>query len=282
MMTLAIFHSVIRKEEKLIINAAKEKKIKVKLVDIRAEVFNPETYTIDYDIALERSVSTVKGAYATAFLESLGMTVVNSLKVAQNCENKFMTSLILAKADIPIVRFAMAFDLPQALQAVEELGGFPVVLKPSLGSWGRLLAKINDRDSLEAILEHKNILGTPPHKAFYLQEYVRKPGRDIRAFCIDGEVICAVYRKSSHWITNTARGAITVNCPVADELRSLCRKASDAVGGMLLAIDVFETDNGFKINEINHTMEFRNSEEPTGVRISSLIVDYCSSLWNRK
>ena len=282
MIRIAILHSTIRKEEKLIIDAAEEKKIQVKLIDIREEVFNPDTYKIDYDIALERSVSTVKGAYATAFLESLGMAVVNSLKVAQNCENKFTTSLLLARANIPVAKFALVFNPSQAMQAVEELGGFPVILKPPLGSWGRLLAKINDRDSLEAILEHKDVLGTPPQKAFYFQEYVRKPGRDIRAFCVDGETICAIYRESSHWITNTARGATTRNCPVTDELSSICRKASEAIGGGLLAIDVFETDNGFKINEINHTMEFRNSEEPTGVRISNYIVDYCLKLVDQK
>lgn len=282
MFTLAVLHSTIRKEEKLLLEAARARNIKVKLMDIRQAVFDPETFPVDFEIALERSVSTVKGTYATAFLESLGVTVINSLKVTQICENKFLTSLFLKKADIPSVRFAMAFGLDTAIQAVESLGDFPVVVKSPLGSWGRLLAKINDRDSLEAILEHKQILGTPPHKAFYLQEYIQKPERDIRAFVIDGEVICAIYRESSHWITNTARGAVVRNCPLSSELKDICCRASAAVGGGLLAIDVFETDKGLIINEINHTMEFRNSEEPTGVSIAGAIIDYCLKQANRK
>jgi len=278
MVTIAILHSTIRKEEKMILEATRERRIAFKLIDIRQEIFNPLTYRVDYDLALERSVSTVKGNYAVAFLESLGVPVVNSLKVVRNCEDKFLTSILLTQAKIQQPRFALVFSPEQALQAVDEVGGFPVVLKPPLGSWGRLLAKINDRDALEALLEHKDVLGTPPQKSFYIQEYIRKPGRDIRAFVIDGETVCAIYRESDHWLTNTARGARARNCPVSDELSAICSRTSEAIGGGLLAIDIFETDEGLKVNEVNHTMEFRNSEEPTGVSISQLIVDYCLRL----
>jgi len=275
MSTLAILHTTIRLEEKLIKEAAEKRGVSIKLIDLRSEVFNPTSFRADFDIALERSVSTVKGDYAVMFLESMGVPVVNPSAVARNCEDKFRTSLVLARAGVPTPKFALVFDLDQALRAVEELGGFPVVLKPPLGSWGRLLAKVNDRDSLEALLEHKDVLGTPPQKAYYLQEFVRKPGRDIRAFVVGGEAICAIYRESSHWITNTARGGVARNCPVTAELQTTCEQAAAAVGGGVLAIDIFETPEGLSVNEINHTMEFKNSEAPTGVSISGAVVDYC-------
>jgi len=274
-MILAILHSTIRKEEKLIADAAGKKNIRVKLIDIRDLIFNLATYAEEFDIALERSVSTVKGTYAVEFLESLGKKVVNSLAVTRNCIDKFTTSLLLERAGIPTPSFSLVFSLPQAAQAVEEMGGFPVVIKPPLGSWGRLLAKVNDMDALEAVLEHKDVLGTPPQKAFYIQEFIPKQGRDIRAFVVDGRTICAIYRESSHWISNTARGATTSNCPVTAELHDICGRASDAVGGGLLAVDLFDNEGKLLINEINHTMEFKNSEEPTGVSISGAIVDYC-------
>ncbi len=277
MTTLAILHSTVRKEEKLIMEAARGRSVNIKLIDVRSEIFNPKGYAAEFDVALERSVSTTKGDYAVAFLESLGLPVVNSSLVARNCEDKFLTSLLLAKAGVSTPKFALVFSLEQALQAVESLGGFPVVLKPPLGSWGRLLAKVNDPDSLEALLEHKDVLGTPPQKAFYIQEFIRKPGRDIRAFVAGETVLCAIYRESSHWITNTARGAVASLCPITSELLSVCQRAATAVGGGLLAIDIFETPEGLSVNEVNHTMEFRNSEEPTGVSISGAIVDYCLS-----
>jgi len=281
MFTLGILHSTIREEEKLILAAAKKRGIKTQLIDIREEVFNPVLYRANFELALERSVSTVKGLYTTKFLESLGITVINSSKVTSICEDKFFISLALQEAQVPTPQFALVFGIEQAKQACKQLGGFPVVLKPSLGSWGRLLAKVNDSDSLEAVIEHKDVLGSPYQKVIYIQKYIDKPGRDIRAFVIDNKVICAIYRNSSHWITNTARGGIATNCPLTAELRSISKKVSEAIGGGILAIDIFETNNGLSINEINHTMEFKNSEAPTHVSISGAIVDYCISQYKK-
>jgi [lysine-biosynthesis-protein LysW]--L-2-aminoadipate ligase len=275
MSTIAILHSTIRQEEKLLAEAAGARNLRMKWVDIRSEIFDPDTYRPDFDIALERSVSTIKGNYAAAFLEALGVPVVNPALVARRCEDKFLTSLLLSRAGIPTPRFALVFGLEPALRAVDACGGFPVVLKPPLGSWGRLLAKVNDQEALEALLEHKEVLGTPPQKAFYLQEFIRKPGRDIRAFVVGEDVICAIYREAGHWITNTARGAVARNCPVTNELRDICRRVSTVIGAGLLAVDLFETPDGLQVNEVNHTMEFRNSEEPTGISISGAVIDYC-------
>jgi [lysine-biosynthesis-protein LysW]--L-2-aminoadipate ligase len=150
------------------------------------------------------------------------------------------------------------------------------VLKPAVGSWGRLLSKINDREAAEAILEHKEVLGSYHHSIFYIQEYIRKPLRDVRAFVVGGETIAAIYRNSEHWITNTARGGKASNCPVTPELNAICVRAANAVGGGMVAIDVFEDpDRGLLINEVNYTMEFRNSIAPTGVDIPARMVDFC-------
>lgn len=275
MITIGLLHSTIRGDEKLIIEAARQRSFTVELIDIRSMNLNPDVPVRGIDVALERSVSTVKGDYAIRYFEALGIPVVNSSTVAGICGDKFITSLALRRHNVPTPGFAMVFSVEQALAAIEQLGGFPVVLKPALGSWGRMLAKINDTDALEALIEHKDTLGSPHQKAFYFQQYVRKPGRDIRAFVVGGKTICAIYRTSPHWITNTARGGTATNCPVTRDLSAICKKASDAVGGGILAMDVFETDDGLSINEINHTMEFKNSEAPTGVSISGAIVEYC-------
>lgn len=275
MFTIGLLHSTIRGDEKLIIEAAKKRNVRIKLIDVRYEIFNRESYNIDFDVALERCVSTVKGTHATRFFESLHIPVVNSSAVATICEDKFLTSLMLQKAKVPTPSFAMVFTEEQAQEAIEQLGGYPVVIKPSLGSWGRLLAKINDSDSLEAVLEHKDVLGSPQQKAFYIQKYVKKPGRDIRSYVFDGKTICAIYRNSPHWITNTARGGVATNCPVTKELANLSEKAAKAIGKGILSMDVFETEDGLQINEVNHTTEFKNSEKPTGISISGAMIDYC-------
>jgi [lysine-biosynthesis-protein LysW]--L-2-aminoadipate ligase len=148
-----------------------------------------------------------------------------------------------------------------------------------VGSWGRLLSKINDRDAAEAILEHKETLGSYQHSIYYIQEYIKKPGRDIRAFVVGDQAICGIYRSSEHWITNTARSGQGTNCPITPEMNELCVAAARAVGGGVLAVDVLEDpDRGFLVNEVNHTMEFHTLGPVTGVDIPGIIVDYTLSV----
>jgi len=224
------------------------------------------------DVLFERSISYSRGLYISRIFEAQGVPVVNSSAVAERCGDKYITSQILAKNGIPTPRVFMAFDEESALSAVEAMG-YPCVLKPVVGSWGRLLAKVDNRHVAESLIEHKATLGVN-HQVFYIQEYINKPGRDIRAFVIGDECICAIYRSSENWITNTARGGVATNCPVTDEIAELCQRAARAVGGGLLALDLFETENGMTINEINHTMEFRNSITTTGVNIPEKMIDY--------
>jgi [lysine-biosynthesis-protein LysW]--L-2-aminoadipate ligase len=237
---------------------------------------------IEADVVLERSVSAARGIYAVRILEAAGYPTVNRYHTAATCWDKLLTTAALAQAGIPQPRVRVAFTPESALRAIEELG-YPVVLKPVVGSWGRLLARINDRDAAEAILEHKETLGSYQHSIFYIQEFIRKPGRDIRAFVVGDETICAIYRSSEHWITNTARGGLASNCPVTPELDDLCRRAAEAVGGGVLAIDVLEDpDRGLLVNEINHTMEFRNSIHTTGVDIPARVVKYVLDVGRRE
>ena len=171
-------------------------------------------------------------------------------------------------------RIKVAFTPDSAIKAIEELG-YPVVLKPAVGSWGRLLSKINDREAAEAVLEHKEVLGSYHHSIFYIQEYIRKPGRDIRAFVVGDETIAAIYRTAEHWITNTARGGVATGCPVTPELNRICVAASNAVGGGITGVDLFEDpERGYIVNEVNYTIEFRNSIATTGVDIPNRIIDY--------
>ncbi|NLF14963.1 MAG: lysine biosynthesis protein LysX, partial [Anaerolineaceae bacterium] len=207
-------------------------------------------------------------------LNSWGVRTVNTYEVANICGNKFSTTRALIANNVPTPRTMLAFTPESAMQAIETLG-YPVVLKPAVGSWGRLISKVNDREAAEAILEHKTILGTYHHSIFYIQDFIDKPKRDIRTFVIGGETICGIYRTSEHWITNTARGGKASNCPITPEIDELSRAAAKAVGGGVVAIDILEDPNGeLLVNEVNYTMEFRNSIDTTGVDIPNKIVDY--------
>lgn len=273
MIRVGFLYTRIRLEEKYLLEKLQEQPgVEVVQINDGESFFDIGKKPLDVDVVFERSVSYSRGLYISRIFEAHGVPVVNSSLVAERCGDKYITSQILVSHGLPTPRVLMAFDEDSALQAADALG-YPCVLKPVVGSWGRLLAKVDDRATAQAIIEHKATLGVN-HQIFYVQEYINKPGRDIRAFVIGDECICAIYRTSEGWITNTARGGVATNCPVTPEIADLCRKAARAVGGGLLALDLFETGDGYTINEINHTMEFRNSIATTGVDIPGKMIEY--------
>ena len=276
-MSIGILCSRVRVEEKLLFSAFQDMNVPVERLDERDIIVDVANFQPQVDVLLERSISTSAGLVALQLFEAAGVTTINSYATASVCADKVATSLALSRANVPQPHTQIALDENTALQAIEQLG-YPVVLKPAVGSWGRLLARVNDRDAAEAILEHKRVLGGPNHHTYYIQEYIEKPARDIRAFVIGTETICAIYRSSAHWITNTARGGEAQNCPVTDDIATICRDAALAVSGGrggILAVDLLEDpDRGLLVCEVNHTMEFRNSIDTTGVNIPRRMAEY--------
>ena len=276
-MKIGFLHSLVRKEEKLLLDElAKRANVDVCMIDDRKLIFDVNQEKPELDVVMERCINHSRALHSIRFFESLGVKCVNSYHVATICGDKLLTSLALKDAGIPQPKLRVAFTEESALEANEQIG-YPVVYKPAVGSWGRLIAKVNDRDAAEAILEHKTILGSYHHSVFYIQEYVEKKGRDVRTFVVGDECIAGIYRTSPHWKTNTARGGTVTKCELSDDVVDISLKAAKAVGGGIVAIDLFESADGYLVNEVNYTMEFRNSIEPTGVNIPGKIVDYVTS-----
>ncbi|RPJ37557.1 MAG: lysine biosynthesis protein LysX [Chloroflexi bacterium] len=279
-MKLGVIYSRVRVEEKWIFEALEKRGIAHDKIDDRQIGFSlsdPGAWEA-YDVVLERSLSYKNGLYATHVLNAWGIPTVNMAQVAATCGDKLVTSAALTQAGVPQPRVWLAFTSESALEIMESVG-YPVVLKPVIGSWGRLLAKINDREAAEAVLEHKEMLGSFQHSVFYIQEYILKPGRDIRSFVIGDQTVCAIYRSSQHWITNTARGGKAEVCPVTPEIHEISMRAAQAVGGGVVAIDILEDpDRGYLINEVNHTMEFHSTVPLTGVDLPGMLVDYALSI----
>lgn len=276
-MRIGILCSRVRVEEKLLFTAFENLGFRPERVDERLITARVGEYLPPYDVILERSVSTSAGLVATQLFEAAGVPTINSYATASTCADKLRTTLALSAAHVPQPHTEIALSGEAALEAIERMG-YPVVLKPVVGSWGRLLARVNDRDAAEALIEHKEVLGGVGHHIFYIQELIEKPSRDIRAFVVGTETICAIYRSSEHWITNTARGGKASNCPVTPELADICQRAALAVSqgqGGVLAIDVLEDpERGLLVCEVNHTMEFRNSIDTTGVNIPEHIARF--------
>lgn len=279
-MKIGVICSRVRVEEKWIFEALEKRGIPFDKIDDREISFDlmDGARWREYDAVIERSLSYNSGLNVCRVLNGWGIPTVNMARVAEVCGDKLATTIALESTGVPQPRVWTAFSAEAALARIDEIG-YPVVLKPVVGSWGRLLSKINDREAAETVLEHKEVLGSSQHSIIYIQEYIKKPGRDIRSFVIGNRTVCAIYRSSAHWITNTARGGKAEVCPVTPEIDAISRAAADAVGGGVIAIDIFEhPERGYIVNEVNHTMEFHSTVPLTGVDIPGMIVEYAVGL----
>jgi [lysine-biosynthesis-protein LysW]--L-2-aminoadipate ligase len=281
-MRLAILHTRLRTEERLLLDAAEQLGVEAVPIDLRDVGFcldEPGSWA-DFDVVLDRSLSLTSSLTAVRIIELYGVRCINRATTIEICSDKLRTSIALEHVGLPTPRVRVATSIEAALQAIEAFG-YPVVLKPTVGSWGRLLARINDRDAAEAVLEHRATLGSVNHSVFYIQEYIDKPGRDIRVFVIAGKAVAAIARSSAHWVTNTARGAVATGVPITPELADLAQRSAEVVEADIVAVDLLECPRrGLLISELNHSMEFRNSIDVTGVDIPRLLVEHTVAVGN--
>ena len=279
-MKIALLCSRVRVEEKMILASLRGRGVEFERLDPRGMALDLQSPGAGaYDAALVRCLSHSRAFYASRWLEDRGVAAISPHALIAACGDKVLTSAALQAAGVPIPRTVVAFTPESALEAIEQMG-YPVVLKPVTGSWGRLLARINDRDAAEALLEHKATLGGYLHGVFYIQEHVDKPGRDIRTLVVGDEVVYAIYRRSAHWITNTARGGDAQPCPLTPGVVALSQAAARAVAAGaprpgIVAVDLLETAEGrLLVNEVNHTPEFHGAAQVVDVDVAGSIVDY--------
>ncbi len=277
---LGLFYTIVRPEEKAILAAAESRGVAVERLDDAEVTFGLERPPGLPDIVLNRSVSHTRALYAALGYGHYGVPTVNDAAVIELAGDKVRASLRLAERGIPTPRTVVALSPEAALKAVEAVG-YPAVLKPAVGSWGRLMAKVDDAEAAEQIVEHKVALSSPAHSIFYVQEFVAKPDRDLRVFVVGGDVVAAMYRRSSAWRTNAARGATAEPAPVSGELRELALRAADAVGGGVLAVDLMEAPSGLVVHEVNPTPEFKTLAGATGADVAGRIVDYVVEVGRR-
>lgn len=273
---LSIVHDRLRTEETLLFEAFD--RLGVQVERVYAPNWSWEAGTIDRSdqLVLLRTLSHARTLVLARLLEADGAEVVNRSAVIDRCGDKAATSAALAAAGVPQPRTVVAFSPAEVLRACETLG-WPVVIKPVVGSWGRMVARCRDADAVEALIEHKQVLGGPSHQTFYVQEHIDKPGRDLRAFVIGERVVAAIAREGDDWRTNTARGARVRGVEAGARLQDVALRAAAAVGGGILAVDLLEAPRGLLVGEVNHGLEFRNSIGPTGIDIPGEIARYLVS-----
>jgi [lysine-biosynthesis-protein LysW]---L-2-aminoadipate ligase len=280
--SLTILYDTVRWEEKALYEAAKKRGIKVNRIDCKSisiDLNQAEESPYKDTVIIQRCVSYFKSVHSTAALEGLGAKIINSLYTATSCGNKLFAHMELQKAGIKTPRAISAFSEESAIAGLGDLG-YPAVIKPTIGSWGRLVALVRDKDAAKAVVEDRMHM-FPLYQIYYLEEFVNRPPRDIRAIVIGDKVVAAIYRYSmiGEWKTNMALGGRAEICPITNELEDICIKATNAVAGNIVGVDLMESkEHGLMVHEINNTTEFRNTVSTTGVDIAGLMIDYSSKL----
>jgi [lysine-biosynthesis-protein LysW]--L-2-aminoadipate ligase len=278
MSKLRIVFDRVRSEEKMLEEKAVDLGHDTKMVDAKITQINTESKRSDFDfgdVVLERCVSYFRGLHFTACLEFLDVPVINKFEVANNCGNKMITSLLLKKHNVPTPKTYFSFSAEAALENLEKVG-YPMVIKPVVGSWGRGVMALKDRDTADAIIEVRELNDGPLDRIYYLQEMIKRPPRDIRVIAVGDQVVAAMYRTSTGGFkTNIALGAEPVPCEITKELEDICLKASKAVGGGILGIDLMEDEKrGLVVHEVNNTVEFKGLAKVTKKNIPKEMIDF--------
>ncbi|MBP1357484.1 MAG: lysine biosynthesis protein LysX [Sulfolobus sp.] len=272
-MRLGILYDIPRWEERNLIEVSKKLGHEVDLIYTKDSVFFTDQTGINDDVLIQRSVSHNRAFLTTLALENLNLRVINDYMTLIRCENKAITTFLLNKHGIPVPRTGIAFNAEKALELARKIG-YPVVIKPMEGSWGRMVARAPDEDTLRSFIEYQTYSTQKFRDSFYIQEYVNKPNRDIRVFVIGDEVPVGIYRiNDKNWRTNTALGAKAEPLKVDEELRELSLKVREVVGGFFLGIDIFEDkERGYVVDEINGVPEYKNTVRVTDFNVSEFLI----------
>jgi len=265
--TVALVASRIREDELRLMAALERRRIRFVQVDSRKLVTVLGDPAPPWRVALNREIGSTRAMYAAEALETAGVRVINSAAAVAVCRDKWRTSVALHQAGLPTPRTALAQTPEAALEALATVG-YPAVIKPLVGSWGRMVAPVPDPQVAATVLEYVGALPSPQSHVVYVQELVEKPDRDIRVIVIDGRVIGAVYRRATGWRTNVATGAVTEPCPVTDDLAKAAVRAADAVRAEIAGVDLLErADGSLVVLEVNQGVEFSGFHRALGDRV---------------
>ncbi len=236
----------------------------------------------NFDLILERSLSFLRGMYSCAILELKGYKTINSYECLNICGNKLLTTLELIKNDIPTPKTNIAFTEESSIEAIEKEIQYPAILKPIIGSWGRLIAKLDDHNSASSNLECRESMGNIFQKIYYIQQYVKRKHlekdapTDIRVFVIEDECVAAMgrFNPEKDFRSNIAIGGTAKPIEITEKVKKLSLAASKSVKGEIVGVDLMENDGEMQVIEVNGTPQFQGIQTATGKNIAGEIVNY--------
>ncbi|MEM0505087.1 MAG: RimK family alpha-L-glutamate ligase [Sulfolobales archaeon] len=275
-MTYYIAVDIIRHDEKLIIEAFKNLGINAVVIKVDSELLPlVDSKTLEGSLVVVRPLSAYNAIYSAVAFESMGALTVNSSKTLYLCNDKILTYGCLIREGLKVPKTYIALS-SSPLQTVSSRLQFPLIDKPPIGSWGRLVSYVRDSVDLKMISEHREFMG-PLLKTHVVQEVIGL-GKDLRCIVIGDEVLGCMMRKASdgEWRSNVALGGTVERYPVDGEVAELAIRASKAVGAEFAGVDLLIGD-GYYVNEVNGVPEFKGFIKATGIKVHEHLVKYLVS-----
>lgn len=283
-MKIGIIFNRITWEIKQLISEMEKNQVNYKLLNnqkIYFKLSKKKDLDDNFDVILERSLSYLRGLYSCAILESKGYNVINNFECLNLTGNKLLTNLKLLEQNIPTPETCIAFKKESVLDAIEDKIKYPAVLKPIIGSWGRLVAKLDDYNSALANLEAREIMGNILQKIYYIQKYIPtthnlKSPTDLRIFVVGDKCVAAMgrFHPKKDFRSNIAVGGSAKPIEITDEIRKLSLKASEAIKGEIVGVDIMDDQGTLKVIEVNGTPQFKGVATATNINIASEIINY--------
>jgi [lysine-biosynthesis-protein LysW]--L-2-aminoadipate ligase len=268
--------TMLRPDEKLLLHALRARGVRVRpvLQEDLAELAAGRTALPR--LSMIRNLSHREAVGVARRLETLGTRTLNQSGAIELCNDKGLQALLFARHDIPHPVTRHAYSYSHVREAATELG-WPAVLKPVSGSWGRGVTKLVDEECVEAWVGGRESTDAGG-KLFpvLIQEYVDKPGYDLRVVVVGRTPIVAIRRASADWRTNTHLGAEVERVEMTAEIGTLCARLAGVLGDGFYGVDLLEDrhDGELKVLEVNANPEFARSAAIHGVDVAGHLAAY--------
>ena len=204
-------------------------------------------------------------------MERLGVPVINGFSSLVVARDKFLSLRRLDSAKIPVPHSFLVTEFNQLKKAIQELGGFPVVMKALRGRQGTGVYLVEDMEFAQYIVNHPR----HPGEGVLVQQYIQSADAgDVRVVVVGGFAVGAMRRvppKGDFRSNAHLRGKGTPWDP-APEWVELALRAARALGLQVSGVDLMEGQNGPVVLEVNTTPGFRELERVTGLDVARAII----------
>lgn len=206
--------------------------------------------------------------------ERLGVPLLNNSHSIEITKDKLYSSQFFAENHLPMPK-TMLIKHPANPSLVQEVIGFPCVVKIFAGSYGKGVYLCHNKQEFQDFIEFAH--GIKEDEAIIVQEYVdSNPGQDVRVLIVGGKVLGAMKRssKDGSFKANITRGGVGENYPLNDRIVEIATKTASVLGLDVAGIDLLFDGDDYKLCEANSAPGFKGFEKCTGVNVAKAIIDY--------